>query len=100
MQVGASNPYEAPTDDGDEDNVEDDSDDAPSSGEPPQHWYTVSLARVLVGTLVGGWLYQTYWMFHWWSAYRQSEGYSRAPFWRAVRERTGFQINPTWRALL
>jgi hypothetical protein len=63
-------------------------------------WYAISVWRLLVLSLLGGWFYQTYWMYRSWQAYRASWGYSRAPEWHAVYERTGFRISPFWRAFL
>jgi hypothetical protein len=70
-------------------------------GEDPERvaeWHAMPGTRVLLGVFVGGWLYQTYWMYCWWQYYRHSQGYARAAFWRAVYRRTGYQVSPFWRA--
>jgi hypothetical protein len=63
-------------------------------------WYAIPVWRLLLLSLLGGWFYQTYWMYRSWQAYRASWGYSRAQEWHAVCERTGFRVSPFWRALL
>lgn len=69
--------------------------------EPPApRWYAIPAWRLVALSLLGGWFYQTYWMFRSWQAYRLSWGYSRAPEWHAVYERTGFRVSPFWRAVL
>jgi hypothetical protein len=35
-------------------------------------WYAISVWRLLVLSLLGGWFYQTYWMYRSWQAYRAS----------------------------
>jgi hypothetical protein len=62
------------------------------------HWFAIPVWRLLVLSLLGGWFYQTYWMYRSWQAYRASWGYSRASEWHAVYERTGFRVSPFWRA--
>jgi hypothetical protein len=82
----------------DANNSDSNDDDAASTTAP--HWYAIPVWRLVVLSLLGGWFYQTHWMYRSWQAYRASWGYSRAPEWRVVYERTGFRVSPFWRAIL
>jgi hypothetical protein len=91
--TGLEGVYAAPR--SDEDDPEDaDSGDDEDALAPPAVWYTVPLLRLWLFSLVGGGLYQSYWMYRMWSAYRQSLGYSEHRRWRARHEANGFRISP------
>lgn len=64
------------------------------------YFYSVPLTKLLLLGFAGGGIYQMYWMYRCWRAYRDHDGYSRAQFWRRVRKRTGYRPSPVWRALL
>jgi len=105
---------ESGTDDLDEDHANDSDDEgddsdgddseAPSSDRqirsPVLVWFAMPLWRLWLFTLVGGWVFQVYWFYRSWAAYRASWGYSKREQWLAVHARTGFRISPGWRAFL
>lgn len=91
--------YAAPAADEDDgrDALTDEDDSEPS---PTAVWYAVPLWRLWLLSLLGGGLYQGYWMYRCWRAFRASHGYSRHALWQARYEATGFRVSPFWRAAL
>ncbi|RYZ02262.1 MAG: hypothetical protein EOO73_32600 [Myxococcales bacterium] len=97
--TGLEGVYAAPSSDETDDAFALDDEDGEDSV-PPAVWYTVPLWRVWLFSLLGGALYQSYWMYRTWGAYRQSLGYSEHQRWRARQAANGFRVSAFWRAAL
>jgi hypothetical protein len=69
-------------------------------GELASVWYAIPVWRLWLFSLLGGAVYQMYWMYRSWRAFRQSMGYSEQARWLARYERNGFRPSPFWRAAL
>jgi hypothetical protein len=63
-------------------------------------WFAMPLWRLWLFTLLGGGLFQIYWLYCGWAAYRRSWGYSKQQQWRSVYLQTGYRVSPFWRAVL
>jgi hypothetical protein len=80
-------------------------DDSPSDptnelGASPRAWHAIPVWRLVVFATLGGGLYQAYWAYRCWQAYRASWGYSREPFWREVHAQSGYRPSAFWRGVL
>jgi hypothetical protein len=97
--TGLPGVYAAPTSDEADDDVPEDDDEHEGSA-PPVFWHTVPLWRLGLFSFLGGPLYQSYWMYRAWGAYRLSWGYSERIRWEARYEANGFRVSAFWRAAL
>jgi hypothetical protein len=84
---------------------EDEHDQAPASEDAPENelpvvWYAIPAWRLWLFSLVGGAVYQAYWMYRCWLAFRVSMGYSQRERWLARYQHNGFRASPFWRAAL
>ena len=83
-----------------EDEHDDDTASKTDETELPAVWYAVPTWRLWLFSLVGGAVYQAYWMYRCWHAFRASMGYSERARWLARYQQNGFRPSAFWRAAL
>lgn len=89
--------YSAPTAD-EEEPIEGGEGGGQETDAPPAVWFALPIWRLWLFSLLGGGLYQAYWMYRSWRAFRASDGYSRHALWQARHAANGFRVSAFWRA--
>jgi hypothetical protein len=98
--VSALNEVYAPPAKDDEGESEDAAADDQDGLAAPTVWFAIPVWRLWLFSLLGGTVYQMYWMYRCWQAFRASMGYSAQERWQERYENNRFRASPFWRAAL